>query len=342
MTERATFGAELRRRRKAAGLSLTELAARTHYSKAIGDTWALATTTANLGVAHVDRGDLDEASAYYGEALALFRRIGDGHGETTTLAHSGWAEHYRGQHDDALRDLWQAHAPYVRDGNRSNVAIMGPTPTSTRSWSARPGRERPDDPPVHVPVSKTPAGDRPDIAQPAGRAARLLRLTPSRFRHQPPDPLSWVRHVHRAAAGPQYRQGVNLTDYRAPASDPPRQARRFVSSLAISVTTSSADTVVTVSGEIDLAVSDSLRKALEEELQFTPAALIADLSAVTFCDSSGFTALVQIRGKAETAGVPFILVTQERALLRPMSLLGLDAVFTVHPTLDSARDALTR
>ncbi|MFC9255678.1 STAS domain-containing protein [Amycolatopsis thailandensis] len=133
-----------------------------------------------------------------------------------------------------------------------------------------------------------------------------------------------------------------MTDYRAPASDPPRQARRFVSSLAISVTTSSADTVVTVSGEIDLAVSDSLRKALEEELQFTPAALIADLSAVTFCDSSGFTALVQIRGKAETAGVPFILVTQERALLRPMSLLGLDAVFTVHPTLDSARDALTR
>ncbi|MFC9255679.1 tetratricopeptide repeat protein [Amycolatopsis thailandensis] len=126
MTERATFGAELRRRRKAAGLSLTELAARTHYSKAIGDTWALATTTANLGVAHVDRGDLDEASAYYGEALALFRRIDDGHGETTTLAHSGWAEHYRGKHAEALRDLRQAHASYVRDGNRRNAAIMGP------------------------------------------------------------------------------------------------------------------------------------------------------------------------------------------------------------------------
>ncbi|EMD24231.1 STAS domain-containing protein [Amycolatopsis azurea] len=115
-----------------------------------------------------------------------------------------------------------------------------------------------------------------------------------------------------------------------------------MSPLDISVTTSSADTVVTVSGEIDLAVSDGLRKALEEELRFTPAALIADLSAVTFCDSSGFTALVQIRTQAEKAGVPFVLVTQERALLRPMSLLGLDSVFNVHPTLDSARDALTR
>ncbi|MFC3453839.1 STAS domain-containing protein [Amycolatopsis speibonae] len=133
-----------------------------------------------------------------------------------------------------------------------------------------------------------------------------------------------------------------MTDYRAPASDPPRSARRFVSPLNISITTSATETVVTVSGEIDLAVSDGLRQALEEELRFTPAALIADLSAVSFCDSSGFTALVQIRAKAEESGVPFIMVTQERALLRPMSLLGLDSVFTVHPTLDSARDALAR
>ncbi|WP_410598197.1 STAS domain-containing protein [Amycolatopsis sp. lyj-90] len=115
-----------------------------------------------------------------------------------------------------------------------------------------------------------------------------------------------------------------------------------MSPLDISVTASGTDTVVTVSGEIDLAVSDGVRRALEEELRFTPAALIADLSAVTFCDSSGFTALVQIRAKTEEAGIPFILVTQERALLRPMSLLGLDAVFNVHPTIDSARDALVR
>ncbi|MEV6909060.1 tetratricopeptide repeat protein [Amycolatopsis sp. NPDC051071] len=94
-------------------------------AEAIGDTWALATTTANLGVAYVDRGDLDEASACYGEALALFRRIGDGHGESTALAHSGWAEHYRGRHTEALRDLRQAQAFYVRDGNRRNAAITG-------------------------------------------------------------------------------------------------------------------------------------------------------------------------------------------------------------------------
>lgn len=115
-----------------------------------------------------------------------------------------------------------------------------------------------------------------------------------------------------------------------------------MSPLDVSVTATDADTVVAVSGEIDLAVSERLRQSMEEELRFRPSALIADLSEVSFCDSSGFTALVQTRAKAEETATPFILVTQERALLRPMALLGLDAVFTVHPTVDSARDALTR
>lgn len=92
-------------------------------AEAIGDDWALATTTANLGVALVDRGDLDGASACYGEALELYRRLGDGHGESTVLAHSGWADHYRGKHAEALRNLRQAHEFYVRDGNRRNAAI---------------------------------------------------------------------------------------------------------------------------------------------------------------------------------------------------------------------------
>lgn len=136
-----------------------------------------------------------------------------------------------------------------------------------------------------------------------------------------------------------------MTDYRATTSDLPeatRAPRRRVPSLNVTVTATAADTVVTVAGEIDLAVSESLRRSLETELQPGPAALIADLTEVSFCDSSGFTALVQIRAQAEDAGIPFILVTRERALLRPLALLGLDAVFNVHPTLDSARDALAR
>lgn len=135
-----------------------------------------------------------------------------------------------------------------------------------------------------------------------------------------------------------------MTDYQATTSDlqATRVPRRRVPSLAVTVTATDADTVVTVAGEIDLAVAESLRHSLEEELRLGPSALIADLTGVSFCDSSGFTALIQILAEAQDAGIPFILVTRERALLRPLALLGLDAVFIVHPTLASAREELTR
>ncbi|MER6874722.1 tetratricopeptide repeat protein, partial [Amycolatopsis sp. NPDC000673] len=88
-----------------------------------GNRWAAATTTANLGIAYVDRGDLDEASRCYSQALAEYRQIGDRHGEATALAHSAWAEHYRGNHEQALRDLRSAADFYDLTGNRRSGAI---------------------------------------------------------------------------------------------------------------------------------------------------------------------------------------------------------------------------
>lgn len=92
-------------------------------AEASGDGWAHATTTANLGVALVDRGDLDGASACYDEALDLYRLLGDSHGESTVLAHSGWADHYRDRQPEALRKLRQAYEFYVENGNRRSAAI---------------------------------------------------------------------------------------------------------------------------------------------------------------------------------------------------------------------------
>ncbi|QWF83006.1 ATP-binding protein [Amycolatopsis sp. CA-230715] len=90
---------------------------------ALDNRWALATVTANLGVAMVDQGKLDEATVYYREALGLYRDLGDGHGESTMLAHRAWVAHYRGHHDDALHDLRLARVCYERTGNRRNAAI---------------------------------------------------------------------------------------------------------------------------------------------------------------------------------------------------------------------------
>ncbi|WP_410631831.1 ATP-binding protein [Amycolatopsis sp. cmx-4-83] len=92
-------------------------------AEAAGDRWALATTTANLGVALVDRGDLDGASECYREALREYRAIGDRHGEATALAHHAWADHYRGEHAAALRALRTALEFYEQTGSERNAAI---------------------------------------------------------------------------------------------------------------------------------------------------------------------------------------------------------------------------
>ncbi|RSD13935.1 ATP-binding protein [Amycolatopsis eburnea] len=92
-------------------------------AEAAGDRWALATTTANLGVALVDRGDLDGASECYREALREYRAIGDRHGEATALAHDAWAAHYRGEHAAALRGFRTALEFYEQAGNDRNAAI---------------------------------------------------------------------------------------------------------------------------------------------------------------------------------------------------------------------------
>jgi tetratricopeptide (TPR) repeat protein len=92
-------------------------------AEALGDDWALAITTANLGVGFIDRGDLDEASGCFAEALALYRRLEDDHGESTVLAHQAWVAHYRGEYAEALGNLQQAREFYDRIGNRRNSAI---------------------------------------------------------------------------------------------------------------------------------------------------------------------------------------------------------------------------
>ncbi len=107
--------------------------------------------------------------------------------------------------------------------------------------------------------------------------------------------------------------------------------------LSVTVTAEEPLTVVTVAGDVDLAVTAHLRAGFDRALEGGPRALVADFSAVPFCDSSGLTALVETHKRAEAAGAAFVVVTRQRALLRPLSLLGLDSVLTVRPTLEEAR-----
>jgi anti-sigma B factor antagonist len=87
--------------------------------------------------------------------------------------------------------------------------------------------------------------------------------------------------------------------------------------------------VVTVAGEIDLATAPQLAACLVDAADRDVA---ADLSAVTFLDSSGLSALVA-GSRAVAAGGHILRTFGEReTVLRVLEISGLDVVF--HETND--------
>jgi anti-anti-sigma factor len=105
------------------------------------------------------------------------------------------------------------------------------------------------------------------------------------------------------------------------------------------VTSTDTETLLSGAGEIDSAASEDLRTRLTTAVGAGRPVLL-DLSDVTFCDSSGLTALVHGHSTAEAAGTPFVIVTTQRAILRPIALLGLADLLRIHPDLAAARAAL--
>ncbi|MFF2721285.1 STAS domain-containing protein [Streptomyces sp. NPDC058011] len=97
-----------------------------------------------------------------------------------------------------------------------------------------------------------------------------------------------------------------------------------------------------VSGELDMATAPHLRAHALALIEQGHRHLILDLSAVTFCDSSGFNALVGIFRCAQAADGTLVLATVPGRLARLLDLTGLNAVLPAHPTAAHALVAHTR
>jgi anti-sigma B factor antagonist len=97
-------------------------------------------------------------------------------------------------------------------------------------------------------------------------------------------------------------------------------------------------TVVALDGDIDLESSPLARAALLEAIAAsrTPR-IVADLSAVTYIDSSGVASLVEALQKARGAGKQFALAAVSEPARRVLELARLDRVFTL---LETPGDAL--
>lgn len=93
--------------------------------------------------------------------------------------------------------------------------------------------------------------------------------------------------------------------------------------------------VLTVAGEVDLATAPALEIAIDAVLADKPAALVIDLSAVTFLASAGMAVLVATHKRAGDA-TRIAVVADGPATSRQLKMTSLDQVFALHSTLDAA------
>jgi anti-sigma B factor antagonist len=101
--------------------------------------------------------------------------------------------------------------------------------------------------------------------------------------------------------------------------------------------------VVRVSGEVDMSHEEELRKELHGAVEADAKGIVVDLTACEFIDSSAIRALLLSReqknpdGNSETLAV----AASSDQILRILSVMGLDQVLPIEPTVDQAAAALS-
>ncbi|MET9503687.1 STAS domain-containing protein [Streptomyces sp. NPDC006259] len=98
--------------------------------------------------------------------------------------------------------------------------------------------------------------------------------------------------------------------------------------------------VLKVTGDLDHHTAPQLTQALEGVPLALGSALVIDLSGLTYCDSTGITVLVTAYHRTQAAGSSLSLAGLGHDLTRVFQTVGLDQVFTFHPTSDDALAAL--
>jgi anti-sigma B factor antagonist len=91
--------------------------------------------------------------------------------------------------------------------------------------------------------------------------------------------------------------------------------------------------VVTLPAEIDVTNADAIREELLAVLAQGAALLVADMSTTDFCDSSGVSALVRVFRHAATSATALRLVVSTPAVLRVLSITGVDRLVDVYPSV---------
>lgn len=98
-------------------------------------------------------------------------------------------------------------------------------------------------------------------------------------------------------------------------------------------------TIITLEGDLDITRRDEIHRLLEPTYE-SAEAVILDLSAVDYADSTILAALIIARNRRRSKGLslPRLVITSRR-IRRVFSIAGLDQAFPIYETLEEAQAA---
>jgi len=94
--------------------------------------------------------------------------------------------------------------------------------------------------------------------------------------------------------------------------------------------------VIALPAEIDMANAGQVGDELGSVLALGVRTVIVDMTATTFCDSSGISMLVRARKQAAGTRTQLRLVVPCAAVLRALTLVQMDALLPIYPTVREA------
>lgn len=94
--------------------------------------------------------------------------------------------------------------------------------------------------------------------------------------------------------------------------------------------------VVSIEGELDLHTVPELEQALGTILARGGRSVVVHLAGLEFIDSAALAALLRALPRFRARGGRFLLVTEDRRILRTLEITGLDRTFDIEPRLGNA------
>jgi anti-anti-sigma factor len=93
---------------------------------------------------------------------------------------------------------------------------------------------------------------------------------------------------------------------------------------------------VSVSGALDAATHQPVVAELDAVFEAGPPGVVLDLGELDFMGSVGIAMLVNCHHRANRLHVPFAIVANTRAVLRPLRISQVDAALPLHESVDAA------